>query len=43
MKNIEATKDFKDYLPGYGKAGIKKPYTTPVYRSNVPVNTNILP
>ena len=41
MKNIEATKDFKDYLPGYGKAGIKKPYTTPVYRSSVPVNTNV--
>ena len=30
-KNITNTNDFKDYLPGYGRAGLKKPYTTPIY------------
>lgn len=30
-KNIEDTKEFKDYLPGYGSAGLNKPYTTPLY------------
>lgn len=30
-KNINTTKDFQDYLPGYGRAGLKKPYTTPLY------------
>ena len=39
MKDIENTRDFKDYLPGYGKAGLKKPYTTPIYTGRV--NTNI--
>ena len=37
-KNIEQTKAVHDYLPGYGRAGLKKPYTTPVY--GTPVNTS---
>ena len=41
MRNIEATRDFDDYLPGYGRAGIKKPYTTPIYGLRPSVNTNI--
>ncbi len=35
LKDIENTREFKDYLPGYGRAGIKKPYTTPIYTSGV--------
>jgi hypothetical protein len=30
-KDIENTSSFKEYTPGYGKAGITKPYTTPIY------------
>ena len=40
FKDIERTKDFKDYLPTYGKAGIKKPYTTPIFGNGV--NTSIV-
>lgn len=39
IRNINATSDFKDYLPGYGRAGIKKPYTTPVYGNSVNTTT----
>ena len=39
LKDIENTKDFKNYLPGYGKTGLKKPYTTPLYTGRA--NTNI--
>ena len=45
LKDIERTKDFSDYLPGYGNTGIKKPYTTPVYGSfptSVPVRKSAL-
>ncbi|MCD8378719.1 MAG: hypothetical protein LUB59_08035, partial [Candidatus Gastranaerophilales bacterium] len=31
LKDIENTHDFKEYTPGYGYAGLKKPYTTPVW------------
>lgn len=31
QKDIDNTSDFKEYTPGYGNAGIKKPYTTPLY------------
>ena len=31
VRDIENTQDFKEHMPGYGNAGIKKPYTTPVY------------
>ena len=34
LKNIEETKDFKNYLPGYSKTGTKKLYTTPAYKTN---------
>lgn len=30
-KDIKQTANFQANLPGYGKAGLKKPYTTPVY------------
>ncbi|MCM1264829.1 MAG: hypothetical protein NC200_01400 [Candidatus Gastranaerophilales bacterium] len=33
QKDIDYTVDFKEYTSGYGNAGIKKPYTTPVYGS----------
>lgn len=39
LNDIERTKDFQDYLPGYGSVGIKKPYTTPVYGKAKAVNT----
>lgn len=39
-KDIERTKDFKDYLPAYGKTGVKKPYTTPIFGNGV--NTSIV-
>lgn len=45
IKDIERTKNFSDYLPGYGTAGIKKPYTTPVYGtapSTVSTNKSVL-
>ena len=38
LSDIERTKDFKDYLPGYGTAGLKKPYTTPIYSKAKGVN-----
>lgn len=40
FKDIERTKDFKDYLPTYAKTAIKKPYTTPVFGNGV--NTSIV-
>ena len=41
LKDIERTKNFQDYLPGYGNAGIKKPYTTPIYGTGLStVSTN---
>lgn len=39
LRDIELTSDFKSYMPGYGRQGLKKPYTTPVYTGIV--NTNI--
>lgn len=39
IKDIELTSDFKNYLPGFGRQGLNKPYTTPVYGGIV--NTNI--
>lgn len=44
LRNIEATKDFDEYLPNYGNTGLKKPYTTPLYGTNstVGVNTNAI-
>lgn len=30
-KNIAETSGFKDFMPGYGAMGLKKPYTTPIY------------
>lgn len=39
MRNIEATSDFKDYLPSKAKTALHKPYTTPIYLNGV--NTNI--
>lgn len=33
QKDIANTADFKEYTSGYGNAGIKKPYTTPLYGS----------
>ena len=30
-KDIRHTSEFQTNLPGYGRAGLKKPYTTPVY------------
>ncbi|MCR5265056.1 MAG: hypothetical protein K6E29_00505 [Cyanobacteria bacterium RUI128] len=39
LSDIEKTKDFQDYLPGYGTTGLKKPYTTPVYGKAKAVNT----
>ena len=41
LRDIEATKDFKDYLPGYRNSGLSKPYTTPVYNTNPLVNANV--
>ena len=44
LRNIEQTADFKDYLPSYGRTGLKRPYTTPVYgnyTTNIPVNTAV--
>ena len=43
LENISSTKDFQDYLPAYGRAGVNKPYTTPTYGMNpvVNINTNI--
>ena len=38
LKDIERTKDFKDYLPGYNRAGLKKPYTTPIYNNYANIN-----
>lgn len=38
LSDIEKTNDFQDYLPGYGSAGLKKPYTTPVYNKAKLVN-----
>lgn len=35
MQNIELTKDFKDYLPGVSNGTIKKPYTTPIYKTRL--------
>lgn len=41
LKDIERTKNFQDYLPGYGSAGVKKPYTTPIYGTGLStVSTN---
>lgn len=39
LSDIERTKDFQDYLPGYSNTGIKKPYTTSVYSRAKSVNT----
>ena len=39
-QDIEATRDFQEYLSGYGRAGLNKPYTTPVYSTNPVVNQN---
>ncbi len=41
LRNIEATRDFQDYLPGYRKSGLSKPYTTPVYNTATVVNTGV--
>ena len=37
---LAMTNDFQEYLPGYGRRGLNKPYTTPVYSSAV--NTNVI-
>ena len=35
LADTENTGDFKDLMPGYGFSGIKKPYTTPIYGTNI--------
>jgi len=44
-KDIENTKDFKEFMPGYGNLGIHKPYTTPIYgtsHNSVNIRANYL-
>lgn len=31
VNDIQRTSDFKEFMPGYGNVGLKKPYTTPIY------------
>lgn len=40
LRDLAMTNDFQEYLPGYGRRGLNKPYTTPVYSSAV--NTNVI-
>lgn len=45
VNDIQKTSDFKEFMPGYGNVGLKKPYTTPIYgtaRNTANIRANYL-